>query len=131
MTDYTLARDYWYAGSRDTFLVPAGTKTDLASIPWPFSLWLPPGGPWALAAILHDHLYRTKPWVTYTVGSEGVFRQPQLREARKMNDYLLESRLSRKDADGIMKRHMRELGVSWLKRNIIYLGVRLGGWRAW
>ena len=38
------------------FLVPAGFKTDLASIPWPFKLFFPPDGPWAKAAVLHDFL---------------------------------------------------------------------------
>ena len=40
--------------------VPAGLRTDLASIPrllWPL---LPPAGLWARASVFHDHLYKTR-----------------------------------------------------------------------
>ena len=40
--------------------VPAGFRTDLASIPrilWPL---LPPAGLWARASVLHDYTYRTR-----------------------------------------------------------------------
>jgi hypothetical protein len=36
--------------------VPLGYETDLASIPWPISRLLSPGGPWAYAAVIHDWL---------------------------------------------------------------------------
>lgn len=130
MANYTLKRDLWYFGKRDTFMVPAGFVTDLATIPWPLSILLPPDGPWARPAILHDFQYRTQPWVDYTLGLKGVDRA-RTRAARKENDYYLESRLTRADADGIFRRFQKEIGVSWIKRNIIYYGVRLGGWLAW
>lgn len=38
--------------------VPAGTKTDLASIPRFFWRVLPPIGKYDLAAVLHDYLYQ-------------------------------------------------------------------------
>lgn len=40
--------------------VPAGSTTDLASIPrilWPI---LSPAGTWARASVLHDHLYESR-----------------------------------------------------------------------
>jgi hypothetical protein len=37
--------------------VPKGFVTDLASIPRPFWSLLPPNGPYAQAAIVHDYLY--------------------------------------------------------------------------
>lgn len=39
--------------------VPAGFQTDFASIPRIFWNILPPIGPYAQAAIVHDYLYRT------------------------------------------------------------------------
>jgi hypothetical protein len=39
--------------------------------------------------------------------------------------------ISREDADGIFRRIMTELGVSWITRNIMYASVRLGGFFSW
>jgi hypothetical protein len=39
--------------------VPAGTKTDFASIPRILWVFLPPWGKYGPAAILHDYLYST------------------------------------------------------------------------
>ena len=41
-------------------MVPANLKTDLASVPRFLHRVLPPDGPWAEPAVLHDFLYRTK-----------------------------------------------------------------------
>lgn len=41
------------------WLVPAGFETDFASIPRIFWNVLPPIGPYAQAAVVHDYLYRT------------------------------------------------------------------------
>ncbi len=40
--------------------VPAGLRTDLASIPRVLWALLPPAGLWARASVLHDFLYRTR-----------------------------------------------------------------------
>jgi hypothetical protein len=57
----------YFVGSLETPVfsvrVPAGTKTDLATMPWPVSLVYPPDGPYKQAAVLHDYLWsvaRTK-----------------------------------------------------------------------
>ena len=57
---------YWPSNGHDPIVVPRGFVTDLASIPRPFWSWLPPDGPWAKAAVIHDFLY-------YTQGS-GVWK---------------------------------------------------------
>lgn len=88
-----------------TVTVPAGMVTDLASTPrllWPL---LPPTGSYAPAAILHDYLY-----LRGTLNGEPITR------AR---------------ADRIFLDAMKALGVGWLTRRIVYLGVRIGGWAAW
>ena len=39
-----------------TLTVPAGYRTDLASVPWFFRRFFPQDGPWTLAAVVHDYL---------------------------------------------------------------------------
>lgn len=43
--------------SENVVVVPAGTVTDLASVPRLLWVILPPHGRWAKAAIIHDYLY--------------------------------------------------------------------------
>src|SRR5881409_691058 len=47
-----------YRGKWETFVVPAGTKTDFASVPRVFVWFIPKYGPYTKAAILHDYLWR-------------------------------------------------------------------------
>lgn len=87
-----------YKGNRDTFTVGPGFQTDLASVPRPLVWLIPTYGRYTKAAILHDHLC-------------GEAR------AGKFNRY---------DADGIFRRSMRELGVAFLRRWIMWAAVRVG-----
>lgn len=84
----------------------AGTAflTDLASIPRLVSGMLPPDGPWAKAAVVHDYLY-----VTRGIGG----------------------RYDRKRADDILKEAMAVLGVPAWKRQVIWMAVRVGGAGGW
>jgi hypothetical protein len=84
-----------YAGNTDTFVVPPGFRTDFASVPRLFVWLLPKYGRYTRAAILHDFLCD---------------------EAR-------EGRIDRDDADGLFRRSMRELGVSFLRRWIMWAAV--------
>jgi hypothetical protein len=97
--------------SGETITVPAGFVTDLASIPRPVWALLPPDGPWAKAAVVHDFLYRTggtgRLW-----GEVGVSRHTPY---------------SRAEADNILRGAMASLQVPWIKRQIIWIGVRIGG----
>lgn len=83
--------------------VPAGYLTDLASVPrWPL-VYLSTGGYAALPSILHDWLYEVPGDIT------------------------------RKQADQVFLDLMRELNdpPNAITRRLMYLGVRLGGRRAW
>jgi hypothetical protein len=40
----------------ELIVVPAGFRTDFASVPWIFRRLFPQDGPWTLAAIVHDWL---------------------------------------------------------------------------
>jgi len=86
-----------YAGNTETFVVAAGFRTDFASVPRAFGWLLPSYGRYTKAAILHDFLCD---------------------EARA-------GRFDRDDADGLFRRAMRELGVSFLRRWIMWGAVAL------
>jgi hypothetical protein len=93
-----------YSGTTQRFEVPkestiVKSRTDFASVPRMFVWFLPRYGRYTKAAILHDYLWRT---------------------AVKSGE------LSLRDADGIFRRAMRELGVPFLKRWIMWAAVRLG-----
>jgi hypothetical protein len=80
--------------------VPEGYVTDFASIPG-FAHWLiSPFGKHAEAAVVHDWLY--------TLG------KPKDGKARKQ-------------ADKVFRRALKLVGVGFLRRNIMYYAVRIGG----
>lgn len=82
-------------------VVPEGFITDFASTPrWIYPL-LPPVGIYNKAVILHDYLYD----VSCTLD------------------------LTRAQADKFLLQALEVLGVSRLKRSLLYLGVRVGGSR--
>ena len=78
--------------------------TDLASIPEFARGLLPPDGPWAKAAVLHDEGYQSKGWG---------------------------GRFTRKQVDDLLKEAMGVLGVPAWKRFIIWASVRVGGASGW
>jgi hypothetical protein len=87
---------YWHYNSGRIVTVPAGYRTDFASIPR--FLWriLSPIGKHGKAAVIHDYLCDTK--TVSFIEAATIFR----------------------DA-------MRDLGVGKIKRNAMYLAVRLFG----
>ena len=88
--------------------VPLGWVCDLASVPWP----LRKEGPWTPAALLHGVLYARGRWQLPPSGNVW--------EA-----------LSREQADLVYLAALEALGVSPLRRRILYGLARAGGWRAW
>ena len=88
-----------YQGTIDRFVVPKGMRTDFASVPRAFVWFLPRYGRYTRAAILHDYLWRHR---------VGDSEQP----------------VSRRDADGLFRRVMRELEVPLLRRWIMWGAVR-------
>jgi hypothetical protein len=98
-THWRLEEQVVYAGRRDTFAVPVGTRTDFASVPRVFAWLVPKYGRFTPAAVLHDHLV-------------GVERPA--------------GRVSARDADRLFVRAMRELGVPFLLRWYMWGAVRIG-----
>jgi hypothetical protein len=77
-------------------IIPAGTYTDFASIPRGLRWLIPRVGDHGKAAVVHDYLCDQC--------NRGIG--------------------TRKRADRIFIEAMEELGVGWLKRRIMYAGVR-------
>jgi hypothetical protein len=88
-----------YRGNRQEFVVPAGFRTDLATVPRVVVWLIARSGRYTRAAVLHDWL------VTEGIRSGAV---------------------SPREADGLFRRVMRELGVPVLRRWLMWTGVRWG-----
>ncbi|MBR2510436.1 MAG: DUF1353 domain-containing protein [Lentisphaeria bacterium] len=101
---YTLLEDVTVHWQGKTLVIPAGFKSDGASVPRFFwRIVFPPGDSRALrAAIAHDFIYRTHP--------EGW---------------------TRKMADDMFYDLLREDGVCWFNAQGAYCGVRLFGGSSW
>jgi len=94
---WSLVDDLVYQGRWERFVVPAGFRTDFATVPRVVTWLVPRFGAYTLAAILHD-------WLV----SEG----------------LRTGVVTSRQADGIFRRVMRESGVPVLRRWIMWAGVR-------
>jgi uncharacterized protein DUF1353 len=100
--DWKVMSPLRYEGSSQCFEIPAGAETDFASVPVLFQWLIPRSGRYTKAAVLHDHLWRTP--------IDGV---------------------SKGDADGVFRRCMAELDVPFLRRWVMWSGVRLGSlWKS-
>jgi hypothetical protein len=88
-----------YRAKTEEFEVPVDERTDFASVPRVFVWFIPRYGRYTKSAILHDYLCS----VAVPAG-----------------------RISRIDADGVFRQSMRELGVPFLRRWIMWAAVRWG-----
>ena len=98
-TDWEVKKAFSYRGKADVFNVEEGMRTDFASVPRVFVWFLQRYGAYTLAAILHDHLWR---------------------------DMASQGKIEFIDADGTFRRAMRELGVPFLTRWMMWSAVRWG-----
>jgi hypothetical protein len=96
--EWSLLDELRYTAARERFIVPTGAPTDFASVPRIFVWFIPTYGKYTKAAILHDDLCRS--------ASAGRF--------------------SRREADGVFRQAMRLEGVAFLRRWVMWTGVRLG-----
>jgi hypothetical protein len=96
--------------------VPAGFVTDMASIPrWGWII-LPPDGPWVKGAVIHDFLYATH--------GTGVWKNHPSGNTRA-------EPYTRAEADWILRDALENRGVDIIRRNIIWVAVRMGGAGGW
>lgn len=98
---FVLVQDFEYHGSRGCYFVPAGFSTDFASIPR--ILWPIIGPPYGRHS-----------------------------KAAVVHDWLYSTEhVTRARADRAFRDIMRECGVGFLRRWVMWLGVRVGGWLSW
>tara|TARA_R110000744_G_C19174565_1_gene542020 strand:- start:128 stop:526 length:399 start_codon:yes stop_codon:yes gene_type:complete len=93
-------RTYVKSPKGSVIKVPVGEHTDLASLPRAVRIFISQNGRHRAAAVVHDRLYRSAGKVSYT----------------------------RKQADLVFLEAMCVSGVPWWKRQMMYRGVRAGGW---
>lgn len=109
-----LDKDYWRVlkpftfsiddnGQTASVTIPSGYLTDGASVPRLFWWLLPPWGKYGQAAVVHDILC----------------------EHLRMELGGTEIKIKRSHADWLFREAMKEAGISWIKRTIMYSGVRL------
>lgn len=124
---YILLKDYTYEWKKGNMgrklVIPKGFIFDLASVPrifWTISGVTPGRLGWA-APLIHDFLYEHRGKLPE--GSYFLF----------MNDKWVSSSIvwTRRSADKMFCRLMREDGISRFKRRMAYRAVRLGGWTYW
>jgi uncharacterized protein DUF1353 len=98
-TNWKVVAPLSYQAQRQEFRIPLDMETDFASVPRPLVWFLPRYGRYTKAAIVHDYLWR-----------EGVRREE----------------VTRREADAIFRRAMRELDVAFLRRWFMWSAVRWG-----
>ena len=101
---FEVIEDFRYRSERGLITVPSGFLTDGASIPRIFWNILSPFGSYFPAALIHDFLYS------------------------KASD---KHAFTRRIADRLFLIAMKEIGVGWLTRRIIYRAVRSAGFLAY
>ena len=108
-TEYKLRSNYQYTTLANVvILVPEGFRTDEVSAPqatWSF-VGMPPDGFDRAAGVVHDYLY-------------------------SLNGKLPNTTYTRKQCDDILIEILTRLNVPWLKRQAVYLAVRLFGNSHW
>lgn len=87
-----------------------GFVCDLYSSPWVFTMAIPSDELDNRPALMHDWLYAT-------VGLRKTQFKPSV--------------FSRGQADEVLREAMQMCGFSWARRNVIHLGVRIGGGSPW
>lgn len=105
----------------DLITVPAGMTTDLASIPRMLATSLPPDGPWARAAVVHDFLFET--------AGSCILTQKDPRTGKVHtypNGCTRKTPYTRAEANEVLRQAMAALGVPAWQRVTIYEGVQAG-----
>ena len=110
-----------YTGKTDRFVVPLGFQTDFASVPHVLTWLVPRTGIYNRAAVLHDYLCK--------IASGAVPSQRDWVGGSDEQWHALPAYITRKDADGVFRRVLRELQVGAKRRRIMYWGVRIGSLR--
>jgi len=102
---FRLEAELRYDGGDQGWTIPAGFETDFATVPRVIQWLIPTYGRYTLAAILHDF---------FCVELGKAYRERRT------------PFITSRDTDGVFRRVMRELGVPFAQRWLIWTGVRWG-----
>lgn len=116
--------EYWrvrepivYRGKEDEWVIPVGFRSDLASVPRGFRWLVGQAGAVTSSALLHDYLChraRVQLWTQpVTAVKVALFT---------------DTPVTRRDADGIFRRVMREEGIGLVQRWVMWAAVRVGSY---
>lgn len=126
---YELERDYayrWFADNGEWLVrIPAGFRTDGASVPWIGTVLtgITRDGLHRAAALVHDWLYRHGGKLP-----PGSFQQYRGGPNQWVN---VPVAWTREQTDKFFAVMLRESGVVRWRRRVMYLAVRAVGWRSW
>lgn len=112
-----LAPLIWTGTKGQTFTVPVGFVTDFATVPRALVWKVQTYGPYTRAAVLHD-------WLLTELARWAKERDDRLRIHETTPPAWTPPANSR-DSDGIFRRVMQDLGVSWLTRWQMWAAVRV------
>lgn len=126
---YQLWENWSYTWVKDDIIrrikIPAGFVSDGASVPR--CLWtitgITPDGQIRAAALVHDFIYKYAGDLP-----DGSYQKLDSSKSSNLKWVDLDNIWTRKNADRIFCRIMRECGVSKFKRRMAYRGVRMFGW---
>lgn len=125
-TNYALRNTLSFRLADGTLLTaPAGMPTDLASIPRAAWSIMPPDGPWAMGATIHDDCYKTHGSFVW------VWRNKARAISKTFAGLTGRAPLTRAECDETLRQTMVALGVPAWKRIVIYEAVRVGGSQGW
>ncbi len=132
---YILREDYAYVWEKDgeyhRIVVLKGFVYDGTSVPrfaWTIS-GITPDGPERAASLVHDALYVLKGNLDQpgNIIAEQYTWNPEQEGWEDARDY----RWTRKEADRLFGRMLREIGVPKIRRRLAFLAVHLLGWTRW
>lgn len=108
---YVLTADFTVTIDGRTFTVPAGYRTDLATVPRIFWWLIPPTGAYEIAAVLHDWL---------CVRLAAFYRRPDPLDGAGLPP------ATARETDRIFRQLMRMAGVGPVLAWVMWVGVRWG-----
>lgn len=108
----------WTGSQGDTYIVPVGFQTDFATVPRILHWFALPYGAYTRAAVLHDWL------LTELAAWSQRPAEPLVSGSRVLSMAGDEPPANSRDTDGIFRRVMRDLGVPWSKRWVMWTAVR-------
>jgi hypothetical protein len=111
--NWCLLEDFVWNGTKgDTFIVPSGSLTDFASVPWWTQSILPRTGTWTKAAVMHDKMCDELNEI------HRLRKNPQFAGIRPT--------FTSVDTDAIFRKNARDNGTDRVRSELLWMGVRLG-----